>query len=816
METFEDIVCVILAGGLGKSMASSIPKACCPVLGRAAIVRAIDTYKSAGLSRFLIVVGQKAPQVLATVTDAHPEVGFAYQPKPLGTGHAAAVACEVLRAQGHAGAILVVMGDKVVRQSVVTALLEKFVSAPGADLVMAVLPKQPAATGGRVVSDRAGRVLGVVEPAEIAQASKTRRPITLAGRAMSAAEIERRSPTVNASVYLFRAESLYRAVERLTPSKVTHELYLTDVVADLAATGRVETMPVANPADLMAFNTQAELRKVEQVLRRLEPPRRVTPARRGPIPARILKPARQWANLLGTNPPALRRELQAIYGQNEDLIAERRRAMAKLAAAFAARHGPSRKVLLCRSPGRVNLMGRHVDHRGGYVNVMAINREVLLAVASREDDVVTLGNLDDLQFPPCQFKIGHLLDEFRYGSWGQFINSPPVRRLLADAPGDWSHYARAALLRLQKELGQHRLGGMDCLLSGDIPIGAGLSSSSALVVAFALAALAVNRLKSSPQDFVDLCGEGEWFVGSRGGSSDHAAILASRRGCVMRIGFFPFRLSGRVALPRNLQAVIAHSGSKALKSAAARDIFNQRVACYEIAEILLRRSSRLTRDIERLGDVNPQRLGVSVGRIIRLLKRLPGRATRRQLRRLIGRDDREKLEAVFATHGNLGTYDLRGVALFGIGECARSGRFLELLRAGKIDRLGRLMRISHDGDRRFRFDRKGHRRRWLVRTDDASLERLARSCPDLAELPGRYACSTEQIDELVDIAGRIEGVIGAQLAGAGLGGCAVILVKADAVSRLTEQLRQRYYAPHGLSEDLHACLPVAGAGILKV
>ena len=50
-------------------------------------------------------------------------------------------------------------------------------------------------------------------------------------------------------------------------------------------------------------------------------------------------------------------------------------------------------------------------------------------------------------------------------------------------------------------------------------MGAGLSSSSAVVVAMAEAAVALNGLDVTPQQFVDLCGEGEWFVGSRGGSA---------------------------------------------------------------------------------------------------------------------------------------------------------------------------------------------------------------------------------------------------------------------------------------------------------
>ena len=90
-----DTVCVILAGGPGKRMASrDTHKACFPIVGTPAIVRAIDTFKAAGLARFIVVVGHMAEQVMATVATTHPDVTFAYQADPRGTGHAAAVAVE--------------------------------------------------------------------------------------------------------------------------------------------------------------------------------------------------------------------------------------------------------------------------------------------------------------------------------------------------------------------------------------------------------------------------------------------------------------------------------------------------------------------------------------------------------------------------------------------------------------------------------------------------------------------------------------------------------------------------------------------------
>ena len=75
--------------------------------------------------------------------------------------------------------------------------------------------------------------------------------------------------------------------------------------------------------------------------------------------------------------------------------------------------------------------------------------------------------------------------------------------------------------------------GADIIVAGDIPIAAGLSSSSALVVAAAEAIVAVNQLNIFPSQLIDLCGEGEWFVGTRGGTADHAAIKLGQRSRVV-------------------------------------------------------------------------------------------------------------------------------------------------------------------------------------------------------------------------------------------------------------------------------------------
>jgi len=791
------------------------PKVCFPIAGRPAIVRAIDTYKAAGLRRFVVVVGQLAEKVVETVGRAHPDTSFVYQDSPRGTGHAALVAVDALEAQGYAGDVMVVMGDKVTRPPVVRRLLEAR-SRTRADALITALPKPEGSSAGRVVTESDGRVLGIVEAADIDRARRARKPILLAGRKLTASRVERMGADVNLSMYVFRFAVLRDALARLRDDNAQGELYLTDTIEHVARRGRVEVMRLTDPTDLMAFNTPEELLEVEKViLARRKPPRvRVAPPRR--LSSRVLKPAGKWLAIAEGDEARWRAVLRRIYGTDESIRRRQSKSLARVVRSFVRRHGPDRRMVLIRAPGRVNLMGRHVDHRGGFVNVMAINREVVLAGAPRDDDLVTLHNLEPRRFGAREFRISRLLRGLSWADWIDFIESHTVQEVLGDARGDWSHYARAALLRLQHECSAVPLRGMDCVVAGDIPMGAGLSSSSALVVAFASAAVALNRLRLTARDFVDLCGEGEWFVGSRGGSADHAAISTSRLGCISRIGFYPFRPAGEVRFPDDLRVVVAHSGTQATKSAAARDQFNQRVACYELAEMYLRRHWAPAAGIEHLRDLTPERLDVRPGEIYRAIARLPDRPTRRQLAKLFAGDDRGRLEQLLSTHADVGRYDLRGVALYGISEVLRSQRFADAVRAGDSERMGRFMRASHDGDRIVRFDAAGRKRRHVVRLTDAALGRLAGAEADLTEQSGRYACSTEDIDRLVDVAQATEGVVGAQLAGAGLGGCMMILVRADALSRLNRRLRELFYKPRRIPFGAHVCSSVAGAGLISV
>jgi len=815
MSEHDDIVCLILAGGRGKRMASKdCHKVCFPIAGRPAIVRAIDTYKEAGLRRFVVVVGQMAEQVMATVSAVHPEVMFVFQNEPRGTGHAALVGVEALAALGYSGHLMIVMGDKVTRADTVRKLIRRFRDhAP--DLLMTALPKVAETSAGRVVQDEQGAVLGLVETSDLRQSRESGKAIRVGGREFAADEIEERSLTVNASMYLYRFGVLREALRQISPTNAQGELYLTDTVEVISRSGRIDSMLVSDPNDLMAYNTPAELLAIEEVVLRREGPPQVSPTAETVVSPCHLKPAKEWLAILEENGPALRRVLAGIYGDDAGVLGERREAMRNVVQAFIGQYGPERLTVLCRAPGRINLMGRHVDHRGGCVNVMAINREALVAASPRADDVVRLRHLQVSQFPNREFRVYDLLGEETWSGWMDFLGSGTVQRVLKAAPGDWSHYVRAPLLRLQYEHGHTRLKGMDCMVSGNIPMGAGLSSSSALVVAFAEAAVVLNGLKVAMRDFIDLCGEGEWFVGSRGGSADHAAIRTGQLGHVSAIGFFPFRLIREVPFPEGLRVVIAHSGSKAVKSAGARDVFNQRVACYQLAELLLKERWPAAAGMEHLRDLSPDHLQVEAGDVLRALTLLPDRPARADLPKLVPCHLHGRLEQILASHADVGPYDLRGAALFGITECMRSQRFAEALAAGDLTTVARFMRASHDGDRAVCWS-EGGSQPFAVDTRDAALLRQASQNVDLLDCSGAYACSTPDIDRMVDLVRALPGVVGAQLAGAGLGGCMMVLARTDALEPIAERLREGYYQPRGMVPEVHVCTPVEGAGLLGV
>ncbi len=209
-------------------------------------------------------------------------------------------------------------------------------------------------------------------------------------------------------------------------------------------------------------------------------------------------------------------------------------------------------VHVVRAPGRVNLIGEHIDYCGLSVLPMALRRSVRIQFHPRSDREMRLVNRDP-RFAPSAFAVSESI--------------PPA------AAGDWGNYARAAAQALAQRFPDLR--GVNALVESDLPIAAGLSSSSALLVAMALAMLHANGVSVASLELMDLLGRGERYVGTAGGGMDQAIILGARAGCASRIDFHPLRLTP-TAVPAGWQFIVAWSLVHAEKSGAARQAYNER------------------------------------------------------------------------------------------------------------------------------------------------------------------------------------------------------------------------------------------------
>ena len=225
--------------------------------------------------------------------------------------------------------------------------------------------------------------------------------------------------------------------------------------------------------------------------------------------------------------------------------------------------------MIARAPGRVNLIGEHIDYCGLPVFPMALGRGVRIAFEQRADRGTRLVNADP-RFAPSFFTID--------------TNTPPA------PAGDWSNYARAAAQALAQRF--PKLRGVDARVQSDLPIAAGLSSSSALVVAMALALLQANGVTVAPLKLMELLAQGERYVGTAGGGMDQAIIIGARAGCASRIDFNPLRLTP-TRVPADWRFIVAWSLVPAEKSGAAQRAYNERTQqCDEARQLVATRLGR--------------------------------------------------------------------------------------------------------------------------------------------------------------------------------------------------------------------------------
>ena len=835
--------CILLCAGKGTRMQNNrTHKVCYEIAGVPAILRLMENLKTAGISRFIVVVGDKCDKVMACLYGVE-GVAYAYQAEQKGTGDATLCGLRSMRGMGLTGPVLVISGDKIIAPDVITEMIDHW-EKNKLDAAFVIQPTAFNPFGGRIAI-KDGRVYGIAEHLDVCMArlamthpktveelkksaetlgldSKRKEKlinrcldrldnlspiIRVGGQDFTADEIES-SGFCNTATYLFDSEKLTAALKEVGSDNAQGEMYLPDALNKIGETGRIEAIPILEKEKMLTYSTMDELLMLEQYF---------LPKRQDSAP--VLHNASYWVNCIQSGQEELKKLFVEIYGDDPELLAERKEAYISLLESYIEKYG-DQPVLIARAPGRVNLMGRHIEHRGGSINIFSINREMLLVASPREDDRVKISNVDPA-FPDREFSILENIRQYDTSNWMDFIESDAITQMVLDHKGDWMNYIKAGVLRLQLENKHRILCGMNMMFHGNIPMAAGLSSSSSIVVATMEAAIGLNDMDLQPQTFINLCGEGEWFVGSRGGAGDHAAMKCGQKGMITHINFFPFSIEKPVKFPEGYRLVVANSYVQAQKSAGAKDQFNQKVASYEFGLMMIRRLfPEYKEQLRYLRDVNPETLGVKPSRIYEILLSLPERVTQDDLFKLLPEEDHAAIRQVLKNHRPPEFYDIRSVVLYGIAECERARKCVGLLESEDYATLGEMMNISHDGDRvwkdgkDFDYSIKDDALYTLI-ADLKSEEPEKVSAAQLWHQPGGYACSTPVIDELVDYIKTREGVLGTQLSGAGLGGCIMVFVRQDKAKALLDALKEHYYDPQGLPMGAEIFTPVAGSMSIK-
>ncbi len=644
------------------------------------------------------------------------------------------------------------------------------------------------------------------------------------------------SPLRNESVYLVRKGVLAYGLQHMAADNAQGEQYLTDAIGailsardDSGIRFRAGYVATESPHDVMSYNDPEELLRITDYFRgRQQQSLSQLQQRLGPATIRTV---REWLELFPDDDQPLPQTNSALaenYGDAAELLDERRQAYRTALLRFAAEFGEERHVIIVRSPGRINVMGRHIDYQGGCCNLMAVNQEVLMVVSPRDDDRIEVRNVAPDQFPNASISVGRLVSQLNWDDWLSCINCEELERHLRQSAGQWSIYIEAAILRVQMAFRDRLLQGMDVLVHGNIPVAAGMSSSSALVVSTAEAATALHGLEVTPSQFVNFCGEGEWFVGTRGGSADHAAMKYGAKGTINHVKFHDFELLQQIQFPDTHRMVVCNSFMQAKKAAGAKLAFNARVASYRLGVVLVRENfPNFAPLIQYVRDIDSDVLKVPPERIYEILLSLPESLTAQEVRRRFATHDAwDELAPYFDRVDGDRVYPVRGVMWFGIAECARARQAAVCLQKEDMYELGRLMKISHDGERcyhvdddlnatPFRIDISDQRLHALI-DDLISWDHRRGAAAQIALQPGAYRCSIREIDALVDIACRTSGVLGAQIAGAGLGGCAMVLVESAAVQSLADRLNRLFYQPNSLPSGVTVCTPSAGSSLLKI
>jgi len=269
-----------------------------------------------------------------------------------------------------------------------------------------------------------------------------------------------------------------------------------------------------------------------------------------------------------------------------------------------------------------------------------------------------------------------------------------------------------------------------------------------------------------------------------------------------------------IDFPKNYNLLIFNSYIIAEKSGTKKDIFNERVLAYEVGFNLIKiKLPQYSHKLRHLRDINPDNLGIKFKELIEVLMEIPEYLSIEEISEILGQKW-EEIKKGFQFQVLPKKLPIRKVIAYGISECERSKTFYNLVKKGDLQSAGELMNISHDGDRIKKYNiSSSEELSFNNELDNTSLKEILESKVSLDHISGGYGCSIPEIDYIVDYAKQCEGVLGAQLSGAGMGGCAMILVEKDKSEEIQKLIYKNYQERFKKSCSVYLSHPVNGLSL---
>eukprot|EP00531_Pseudo-nitzschia_arenysensis_P003784 CAMPEP_0116144138 /NCGR_PEP_ID=MMETSP0329-20121206/15832_1 /TAXON_ID=697910 /ORGANISM="Pseudo-nitzschia arenysensis, Strain B593" /LENGTH=509 /DNA_ID=CAMNT_0003639521 /DNA_START=18 /DNA_END=1547 /DNA_ORIENTATION=- len=392
------------------------------------------------------------------------------------------------------------------------------------------------------------------------------------------------------------------------------------------------------------------------------------------------------------------------------------------------------------APGRVNLIGEHTDYTGGYVLPFAIDYSTVVYGKG----TVKLGASED-GARKAKIRFASALSPDSFESFEITESSTPP-----ETP-TWATYIVGTVFQYLQDLPEGSELGLDFCITGDVPLGSGLSSSASLEVAvgrFVEAVLGEHAFSAEAEGFSPAksralrCqkAENEWCQ-SPCGIMDQAISSAATAGCLVLIDcrtldFTPTNMAKTSLSPEDPMPVLVVANSN-IKHSIGGGEYPIRVAQCKAATKALQ---KVNPDIEMLRDATLEDVDSA-------------------------KEFMNEVEYNRAKHV--------------VTENDRTVRAREALEEGDWQEVGELMNGSH------------------------------------ASMRDDYEVSCEEVDVLVEIAQEFPGVYGSRLTGGGFGGCTVTLVAEDRAEELMEHIKSEYKARTGIDCPCFVTRPARGAHLLS-